>query len=75
MKVWQYGIVVVFLQHQNPQASQRCSNRGSFYFYTLQKVKCKPIEFEGFDHKPNNEQDMAKIVVKDTEVSVNTSKG
>ena len=23
---------VVSLQHQNPQASQRCSNRGSFYF-------------------------------------------
>ena len=31
-KVWWYGIVVVSLQHQNPQASQRCSNRGSFYF-------------------------------------------
>lgn len=26
---------VVLLQHQNPQASQRCSNRGSFYFQTM----------------------------------------
>ena len=28
-------IKVVSLQHENPQASQRCSNRGSFYFYTM----------------------------------------
>ncbi len=26
------------MQHQNPQASQRCSNRGSFYFYTFMSI-------------------------------------
>ena len=40
-KVWRYGIVVVSLQHENPQASQRCSNWGSFYFYTPWKIKEK----------------------------------
>ena len=26
------------MQHENPQASQRCSNRGSFYFYTFMSI-------------------------------------
>nr|DAV21633.1 MAG TPA: hypothetical protein [Caudoviricetes sp.] len=34
-KVWWVQNKVILLQHQNPQASQRCSNRGSFYFCTL----------------------------------------
>lgn len=29
---WNFIRLALPLQHQNPQASQRCSNRGSFYF-------------------------------------------
>ena len=38
-KIWRNRIVVVLLQYQNPQASQRCSNRGSFYFYTSMSIQ------------------------------------
>lgn len=48
-KIWRYGIVVVSLQHQNPQASQRCSNRGSFYFYTSMSIQFDKTYTHPFD--------------------------